>query len=162
MRTIPPPSGSRAPECHVGATAGRAANARRGWSGSGVGTPCSTTSGVTTGSAFAALILLPSPATGPYHAVLASTAKKNARRQRPKASGTRRNDREAANDPDIGAVYHAAAIQIPLDGRNEDLLKEHQFVDPRHHGRLQKTICAPACGKQAIEVTENHRKRSRF
>jgi len=75
-------------------------------------TPCFTSLGVATGSAFAARILLPAPLTGPYHAVLASTAKKNARRQRPKVSGTRRNDGEMANGPDIGAVYHVAPINM--------------------------------------------------
>jgi len=53
---------------------------------------------------------------------LASIAKRNARRQRPRASGVRRRNREAADNPNIAAVYHAAAIGKLLQnaGRNFD------------------------------------------
>jgi len=88
------------------------ANAICGCVGSGTGTPCSTTSGELAGNAFAALTGLSRPTTGPYQAVLASTAKRSASRQRPRASGVRRRVREAADNPDIMAVYHASAANF--------------------------------------------------
>lgn len=94
---------------------GRAANKRWGRVGSGAGTPCSTTSGAVTGWAFAARTLLPKPTGGPYQAVLASTAKRNVSRQRPRASGVRLRNSETANNrdkaPDIAAVYHVAPLR---------------------------------------------------
>lgn len=94
---------------------GRAANRVWGCTGSGAVTPCSTISGAATGWAFAARTLLPKPAGGPYQAILASIAKRNASRQRPRARGARRRNSETANDrdkaPDIAAVYHPAAIE---------------------------------------------------
>lgn len=114
LRTISPATRRRAAASQMAATTGRVVNARRGCAGSGAGTRCSTTSGVATGNAFAALTLLPNPTHEPYQAVLASMAKRNASRQRPKASGARRNFREAANNPDIRAVYHARRSGIGL------------------------------------------------
>ena len=72
-----------------------------GRTGSSAGTPWSTALGAFAGSAFAARTSLPGPAFGPYHAVLASTAKRNARRQRQMATGTRRKGKQSAIDPDM-------------------------------------------------------------
>jgi hypothetical protein len=130
----------------AGAAKGKGINASRGCAGSGAGTRCSTTSGVATGNAFAALTLLPNPTHEPYQAVLASMAKRNASRQRPKASGARRNFREAANDPDIRAVYHARRSGIGL----ARALERREFrISPmlwtrdseRHHTLPQTPSC---------------------
>ncbi len=102
------PASARTRTSDAAATDERGANAVRGCAGSGAGTPCFTTSGVPAGSAFAARTMPPKPAAGPYQAVFASRAKRKASKHRPKALGARRKEREAANDPDILAVYHAA------------------------------------------------------
>lgn len=74
---------------------------------SGAGRPCSTAFGPFAGNAFAARTALPGPVTGPYRAIFASIAKRNARRQRKTVSAARRKVREAANLPDILEFYHA-------------------------------------------------------
>ena len=114
--------------------AARAANAIRRYVEPGAVMPCTTSLGESGGNAFAARTSLPGPTTGPYQAALASTAKRNASRQRPRANEARRKEREAADNPDITAVYHAAAIGLRdsssgADGQLDfDLRRQQQRV----------------------------------
>lgn len=77
------------------------------WRGLGANTLCVTTLGASAGNAFADCTSPPAP-NGPYHAVLASRAKRIASRPRMTASAVRREEVRSANLPDIRAVYHVA------------------------------------------------------
>ena len=91
---------------HVAAREAINAKGIAGCTGSGVGTPCSITRGMSAGNALAACTSLPGPVNGPNHAVFASTANATASRHKPKAKVTRDLGMQAVELPNICAVYH--------------------------------------------------------
>ncbi len=134
-------AGARERSRRPAAIAAITANAIRRCVGFGAVTPCSITLGESAGNALAARTSLPGPNAGPYHAALASTAKRNASRQSPRARGVRRKAREAADDSDIIAVYHAvrsgraparAHITVNLRSACAETLWDIEIRRPKH------------------------------
>ena len=117
MKTAPRRSITSAAAIHDVAKANRTADGICGKSGSEAGMPCCTTFGASSGSALEARTSVTGLAAGPYQAVLASMAKKNAIRHKPRARIVCPNDREAARKTDINQVYHAGAVKTA--GRRE-------------------------------------------
>lgn len=97
---------------HLAARVAINAKGIAGCTGSGVGTPCSITRGMSAGNALAACTSLPGPVSGPNHAVFASTANATASRHKPKANVTRDLGMQAVDLPNICAVYHVVMINL--------------------------------------------------